>query len=390
MFDRLLDMDLPSGQSAFLWGARQTGKSTYLAERYPKALYFNLLESDIFLAFTKSPHLLREEVLALSASVRSKQPIILDEVQKVPMLLDEVHWLIENAHAQFILCGSSARKLKKSGANLLGGRAWRYHLYPLVSKEIPDFDLLKALNTGLLPPHYLSKKPQKSLEAYVEDYLTQEIRDEGLVRSLPNFARFLDAVSFSNGEMIKFSNIASDCGVDAKTVQSYFDILLDTLLGYFLLPYKRRVNRAIITETPKFYLFDVGVANYLSQKSINALKGSEAGKSFEHFIFMELVAYKDLHDKRFDIRYWRTRNGVEVDFILGQAKVAIEVKITTQVVKRDLKGILAFSEEHHPEKMLIVSQDPRPRKINIDENTEIDVLPWQVFLAQLWEGKIIE
>lgn len=389
MFDRLLNMQLPKGQSAFLWGARQTGKSTYLALHYPLAHYFNLLKSDVFIELSKSPHLLREQILALPPSKKAQQPIIIDEIQKVPALLDEVHWLIENKKIQFILCGSSARKLRRCGANLLGGRAWKYHFYPLVSKEIPNFNILKALNTGLLPTHYLSTNPQKSLQAYVEDYLTQEIKEEGLVRNLPSFARFLDAMSFNNGEMIKYTNIARDCGVDAKTVQNYFDILVDTLMGYFLLPYRKRVKRSIITETPKFYLFDVGVANYLSKQNINILKGNAAGKSFEHFIFMELIAYKNIYDKNFNIQYWRTNTGIEVDFVLNDGEIIIESKISNQVDKHDLKGLISFSEEHHCKKMLIVSQDPKPRRISIHHNHFIDVLPWNIFLKQLWAGEII-
>ena len=313
MFTRLLVMKLPKGQSAFLWGARQTGKSTYLAKYFPKSMFIDFLQSNILLEFIKQPSLLRERILSLpKASL--KYPIILDEIQKVPVLLNEVHWLIENTAAQFILCGSSARKLRRNGANLLGGRAWRYHFYPLVSAEIPKFNLLHAFNSGLVPSHYLSTQPEKSLQAYVEDYLTQEIKEEGLVRSLPSFALFLDSMGFSNGELIKYTNIARDCGVDSKTVQNYFQILVDTLLGYYVLPFKKKIGRDIITQTPKFYLFDVGVANYLSKKSIQILKGHEAGKSFEHFIFMELVAYNGLNKKRLAFSYWRTKTGLEVDF----------------------------------------------------------------------------
>jgi uncharacterized protein len=311
------------------------------------------------------------------------------EELKHPVILDEVHWLIENTDAQFILCGSSTRKLNRGGVNLLGGRAWRYHLYPLVTPEIPNFDLLKAFNHGLLPPHYLSTKPEKSLQAYIEDYLTQEIKEEGLVRNLPGFARFLDSMAFSNGEMIKYSNIARDCGVDSKTVQNYFDILVDTLLGYFLLPYKKRVAREIISQTPKFYLFDVGVANYLAKKTINILKGPEAGKSLEHFVFMELIAYKNMNDKRFDITYWRTKQGLEVDFILGDAEIAIEVKISRTVAREEMKGLIAFCKEHSPKRAIIVSQDKKQRSIQLENSLRIDVLPWDVFLKKLWLGEIL-
>lgn len=388
MFKRLLLMELPPGQSAFLWGARQTGKSTYLKSHYKDATYIDLLKSDIFLELNKKPSLLRERMEAL-LETKAQHLIIIDEVQKIPPLLDEVHCLIENAGAQFILCGSSARKLKRSGVNLLGGRAWKYHFYPLTTREIPAFDLLTALNQGLVPTHYLSKNPQKSLQAYIEDYLTHEIKEEGLVRSLPNFSRFLDAMAFCNGEMINYTNIARDCGVDAKTVQNYFDILVDTLLGNFLLPYKKRVNRAIINEMPKFYLFDTGVANYLSNTSINALKGKEAGKSFEQFIFMELLAYKGLNDKRFSINYWRTRNGLEVDFILNQGNIALEIKIAESIHKEDLRGLIAFTEEHSPKSAIVICQEKTHRKITINEKTIIDVMPWQLFLEKLWSNEIV-
>jgi uncharacterized protein len=388
MFKRLLKMALPAGKSAFLWGARQTGKSTYLRQHFPQSVCFNLLKSESYLAFTKAPHLLREQILALSSS-KLKHPIIIDEVQKVPALLDEIHWLIENTPAQFILCGSSARKLRRGGANLLGGRAWRYHFYPLVYPEIPCFDLLKALNTGLIPSHYLSNNPTKSLQAYVEDYLTEEIKAEGLVRSLPSFSRFLDSLAFTNGEMVNYKNIAQDCGIDAKTVQNYYQILVDTLLGYYLLPYNKKVKRDIISKTPKFYLFDVGVSNYLSKTTIAELKGMAAGHSFEHFIFMELLAYKNINDKRFDICYWRTKTKYEVDFILGEGEIAVEVKINASVKKSELKSLIAFCEEHQPKKAIVVSQDTRPRQLTLENNGVIHILPWREFLDQLWAQKII-
>jgi len=241
IFKRLLKLTLPEQKSAFLWGARQTGKSYYLLEHFPKSVYYDLLETDLRARFEKSPSLLREEILALPAN-KLKQPIIIDEIQKVPDLLDEVHWLIEKQHVQFILCGSSARKLRKQGVNLLGGRALRYHFYPLTYTEIPDFDLLTALNQGLLPAHYTSKHADALLEAYVLDYLNEEIRGEGLVRNLPSFSRFLDSVAFTNGEMTNYANIARDCGVSAKTVENYYQILIDTLLGYAIEPYHKKIG----------------------------------------------------------------------------------------------------------------------------------------------------
>lgn len=386
MFDRILQLDLLDNKSAFLWGARQTGKSTYLKQKFPQAMRYDLLKTDLQQRFAKQPALFRESILALNTNT---SPIIVDEIQKIPALLDEVHWLIENAQAQFILCGSSARKLKKMGSNLLGGRALRYAFYPLVYPEIPHFDLLKALNQGLIPSHYLASDATPLLESYVLDYLNQEIREEGLVRYLPDFSRFLDSIAFSHGQMTNYVNIARDCGVSAKTVENYYHILVDTLLGYFLPPYHKKIKRDIISKTPKFYLFDVGVANYLSKRQVSELRGSLAGEAFEHFIFMELIAYNSLNKKRIEYSYWRTKTGLEVDFVLNNAEIAIEVKISAAVQKSDLHGLLAFCEEHQPKKAIVVSQDPFPRKLIISEKTCIDILPWQEFLQQLWTGEII-
>jgi uncharacterized protein len=387
-FNRLLKIELSEKRSAFLWGARQTGKSHFLKTHFPHSRYYDLLQSDLRARLEKSPHELREEIIAADKS-ELKQPIIIDEIQKVPSLLDEVHWLIENTSAQFILCGSSARKLRKQGVNLLGGRALRYHFYPLIFPEIPNFDLLTALNRGLLPSHYLSTNAEDLLESYVIDYLNEEIREEGLVRDLPNFARFLDSIAFTNGEMTNYNNIARDCGVNAKTVENYYQILVDTLLGYFVPPYKKKVGRDIISKTPKFYLFDVGVANHLAKCNIQALRGAEAGAAFEQFILMELTAYNGLNKKRIDIRYWRTKTGLEVDFILGDAEIALEVKISNHVQKQDMKGLIAFCEEHSPKQAYVISQDPRPRLVKINDDISITILPWKEFLARLWGNKII-
>ncbi len=387
MFKRLLSLRLPDRKSAFLWGARQTGKSTYLKSHFPQARVYDLLKTDVHFRHEKNPALLREEVLAMPATDLAS-PIIIDEIQKAPRLLDEVHWLIENTKAQFILCGSSTRKLKKLGTNLLGGRALRYHFYPLVSQEIPHFNLLAALQKGMIPSHYLSSEITLLLEAYVTDYLNQEIREEGLVRSLPDFSRFLDSVGFSNGQMTNFSNIARDCGVSAKTVENYYQILIDTLLGYYLPPYHTKKSRDIISKTPKFYLFDVGVANYLARREISALRGVAAGEAFEHFIFMELMAYNGLNKKRWEYSYWRTKTGLEVDFVINDAEIALEVKISPMVHKQDVKGLIAFCEEYKPRKAIVVSQTPCPRLLAISQDIQIQILPWQVFLARLWAGDL--
>lgn len=385
-FVRYLDIQLPHKQSAFLWGARKTGKSTYLRTKFPNSMYYDLLKSDLFLRFSKAPYLLREEILALEPH-QFEQPIILDEIQKIPLLLDEIQWLIENTPAQFILCGSSARKLKQTGANLLGGRAWKYAFFPLVYPEIKEFNLLHALNHGTVPSHYKTTNIHKSLKAYVEDYLTHEIKAEGLIKNLPAFARFLDSLGFSNGQMTNYTNIARECGVDAKTVKEYYQILIDTLLGYNLYPYKNKARRDLITATPKFYLFDVGVAGALSHRRLDVLKGSQAGQAFEHYMLTELIAYKGLKDLDFEITYWRTKTGLEVDFVLGDGVIAIEVKITDTVQKSELTGLLAFIDEYTPRQAFVVCLEPRPRVVT-HCGKEIQILPVHLFLEKLWSDAL--
>lgn len=385
-FNRLLDIKLPPRQSAFLWGARKTGKTTYLKQRFVHSVFYDLLKTDEYFRLLKTPSLLRQEILELKPG-QLKKPVIIDEIQKIPSLLDEVHWCIENTEAQFILCGSSARKLKTLGSNLLGGRAWRYALYPLVYFEIPQFDLLHAFNTGLIPSHYLNTAPLQALEAYLVDYMTHEIQAEGLTRNLPAFARFLDSLIYSHGELVNFSNVARDCGVDAKTVREYYQILVDTLLGYWLLPYHARKNRKEISETPKFYLLDVGLVNFIKKQTLQILKGSEAGKSFEHFILMEILAYLRYSKRQQEVYFWRTTEGHEVDFVLGKADVAIEVKIDSNPDPRDFRGLIQFCEAYKPRCAIVVCTGERARQVNV-ANYKIRILPWKVFLEELWEDQL--
>ena len=384
LYRRELALDLPARQSAFLWGPRKTGKSTLLAERFPRSARFDLLETRTFLEFTREPWLFAERVLALDAERRAR-PIIVDEVQKVPALLDEVHRLIERHGLAFVLCGSSARKLKRGGANLLGGRAWRFELHPLTSPEVPQLDLLRALNRGLVPQHYDAARHARALAGYVEDYLKEEVFNEGLTRNAPAFARFFDALGFCHGQVLNFSNVARDCGVDAKTVREYFQILVDTLLGLFVEPFSRRRSRAVITRAPKFYLFDVGVAGHLSGRHIERAAGPEFGAALEHFVLMEIRAWRSYRERDLPLRYWRTKSGLEVDFVLGRdAELAIEVKGTRRVRPGDLRGIRAFCDEHGPRAAVVVSNDPAPRRTG-----DIDVLPWRVFLERLWGDDLV-
>ena len=354
-----------------------------MKERFPQSLVFDFLNTHLVLEFSKRPALLREQLLAQEATVL-KHPIILDEVQKVPHILDEVHWLIENKGLQFILCGSSARKLKRGQANLLGGRAWRFEMFPLVSAELKNIDLLRALNHGMIPSHYLEDQFQKSLKAYTTDYLKEEVFAEGLTRNIPAFSRFFEAMGYSHGELTNYSNIARECGVDSKTVKEYYQILEDTLLGTMIAPFKRRQSRQVISQAPTFYLFDVGVAGALTHRHLTEERGELFGKAFEHFIFMELRAHRSLRELNYAINFWRTKSGLEADFVLGDGQVAIEVKGTHRVEGNELRPLMAFRDEYKPRQTLVVCNERGER---IHEH--IRILPWRIFLRDLWEGKII-
>jgi predicted AAA+ superfamily ATPase len=380
---RLLKIKLPQGQSAFLWGARKTGKTTFLKGAFPDSLSYDLLRTDLFLEFVKRPFLLREQLLAVSPK-QLKVPVIIDEVQKVPQLLDEIHWLIENRGLRFILCGSSARKLKRGKANLLGGRAWRYEMHPFVSAEVADLDLLRALNRGMIPSHYMQAEYRKSLQAYVRDYLKEEVFDEGLTRNIPAFSRFFDAMGYSHGELTNYANIARDCGVDAKTVKEYYQILVDTLLGTMIEPYKKRKDRNVIIRAGRFYLFDVGVAGAITHRRIPQEKGEQFGRAVEHFILMELLAHRVYRELYYDVNFWRTKSGLEVDFILGQGEVAIEVKGASRVDNADLRPLKTFVREYRPARAFVVCNEGAPRV-----HEDIQILPWRDFLKMLWNGKVI-
>jgi uncharacterized protein len=384
MYSRLIDISLPEGKTAFLWGARQTGKSTYLKKRFKTQTSFNLLDTDLFLEFTRTPSRMREIVLSLKDQGKLVQPVIIDEVQKIPALLDEIHFLIEEKKISFLLAGSSARKLKRGHGNLLGGRAWRFQMHPLVYREIPDFKLLRALRNGLLPSHYLEEDPGRSITAYITDYIKEEIAAEGIARNIPAFSRFVESLRFVNGELVNYTAIARDCGVDSKTVKSYFQILSDTLMGTMVLPFKQRPKRTVLTEIPKFYLFDVGIAGHIEKRSIPDESGREFGRAFEHFIFMEIQAYRSYSNKNFDVSFWRTPQGQEVDFVIDNGAIAIEVKGTKSVDDSDLKNMRAFNSDYRPKKSIVVSNERHARKTSAAE-----ILPWREFLDRLWDGDIV-
>jgi predicted AAA+ superfamily ATPase len=366
-------------ESLFLWGARQTGKSTLLKAMFPEALWFDLLLADVYERLLRNPTILRETILATPGIKK----VVIDEIQRIPELLHEIHWLIANTPTKFIMSGSSPRKIIRSGTNLLGGRALRYELYPLVSAEIPGFDLLKALNHGLLPRHYLSAKPKRLIAAYIGNYLKDEIVSEARIRNVNVFARFLEAAAFSNGEMVNYANVATDCGVSAPTIKEYFQILEDTLIGRFVPVYQKKPKRRVI-QAPKFYLFDVGIANYLLNRGRIEYKSEVIGNAFEHFIYQEIYAHSRYSGLDYTISYWRTASQLEVDFVLGAHQVALEVKASDKISEKHLRGLYAFMEEYRVKRSIIVCTEPLPRL-----HKGIQILPWQFFLQQLWAGELI-
>ncbi len=378
IINRIQRIDLPSNRSAFLWGPRKTGKTTLLRQQFPTAYFIDLLNYDLFLSLTQRPTQLRQILKA-----QPSKTVVIDEIQKIPHLMDEVHWLIENKGYQFIMSGSSARKFRRGNVNLLGGRAWRFELYPLVTEELGSFDLQKALWAGLMPSHYLSPDSELDLKAYVHDYLKEEIQAEALTRNLPAFSRFLLTAAITNGMLLNYSNAARESGVSVKTIREYYQILDDTLIGRLLFPWKKSRKRRLI-ETAKFFFFDIGVVSALLGYKTLTPGTAEYGRAFEHFILQECWAYRHYRRLDFPITFWRTASGAEVDIILGDADVAIEVKSSENTLEKT-KGLHLFREEHKCRKSLIVSRDPLPRKLKSD----ITILPWQVFCKMLWTGEII-
>lgn len=375
---RILNIKLPAGQSAFLWGARKTGKTTLLRQQFADAFWIDLLDFDLFLRLSQNPKELRQMIAA-----QAQKTIVIDEVQKIPHLMDEIHWLIENKRYQFLLSGSSARKLKRGNTGLLGGRAWRYELFPLVSKEIGSkLDLTKALCSGFIPAHYLSSDFHMDLQAYINDYLKEEIQAEALTRNLPAFSLFLKSAALTNGMLLNYSNAAREAGVSAKIIREYYQILEDTLLGKRLLPWKQSKKRRLI-DTAKFYFFDVGiVSGILNYRSLTP-GTKEYGRAFEHFILQECWAYNHYSQKNLDLSFWRTASGAEVDLIIGDGEAAIEIKSSDHAGEQT-KGLHLFSQEAKCRQYFIVSRDPFPRKLQ----NGIQIIPWQQFCARLWQGDI--
>lgn len=382
MFPRSLRLPAAGRETFFLWGPRQTGKTTLLREAYPDALWIDLLKADEYRRYLDRPELLRQE-LGVAPSPRQ---IVIDEVQKVPVLLDEVHWLLENRGLHFALCGSSARKVKRGAANLLGGRAVRYELHGLTAAELgTGFDLDRLVNHGYLPRIYQADRPRRLLAAYVGDYLKEEVAAEGLVRALPSFSGFLDAAALSDGEIVNLSTIARDCGVSSHTIRAYFGILEDTLLGRWLPAYTRRPKRRVI-GAPKFYFGDVGVVNHLARRGSLEPGGELYGKAFENWVFHELTAHSAYRETERRLAYWRLASGIEVDFVVGDMELAIEAKATRRVTSDHLKGLRNLLADHgRVRRRIVVCLEPKRR------TTEdgIEILPAAAFAAEVAAGRIV-
>lgn len=370
---------LTGAAAVFLWGPRQTGKTTLLHDQWPRAKYYDLLDTQLATELRLRPALLREEVLGQRPPL-----VVVDEVQKAPELLEEVHWLLENSATHFVLCGSSARKLRRVAHNLLGGRAVDAYLFPLTSAEIGAVDLHKLLNHGALPTHYLAPDPGPLLRAYVRNYLREEILDESLTRNVPAFARFLEIAAIGHGQQINHTNMARETGVSASTVKSYYQILEDTLLGFRLEPWRKPGRRRLV-GTPKFFLFDMGVARQLHPDLREVSEGSDVyGRAFEHFLINEVRACCAYRELDAPLYYWGTHGGDEVDLVVGDLDLALEFKSSTTVRQSDLKGLRALKRERAVKCALLVSRDPRLRRTE----DGIELLDWRAFCARLWQGEL--
>ncbi len=374
MLQRILNLNDEVDGSIFLFGGRQTGKSTILRQQFPHSIYIDLLDNRVKERYRRHPALLYDTMKDKAEGTL----IIIDEIPEVPELLNEVHRLIVEFGLVFILCGSSARKLKRKGHNTLGGRAFPVYLYPFVSAEIPDFDIDRAVSYGMIPPHYLAKNPSRLLAGYIDIYLKEEIKEEALVRNLDAFHRFLEVAALTDGEIVNNNNIAQDCGVHATTVNAYFDILEDTLMGYRI-PAFRKVMKRRLMQAPKFYYFDIGVANHLLHRKEMSRGSADYGHAFEHLVIQEIYAWLHYTHSGEVLSYWRTYTGIEVDAVIGDARVAIEIKSTEEVQPRHTKGLKTFREEHPDSRRMVVSLDKFNRRIG-----DIECIYVLDFFKMLW------
>jgi len=349
MYTRLLNPE--PNHSYFLFGPRGTGKTTWIHSRYPEAIYIDLLRSNIYTQLLANPELLESYI-----PQNFDKFIVIDEIQRVPELLNEVHRLIESTqHYKFILTGSSARKLRQLGVNLLAGRAYTYKMYPLTINELgKDFELQKALRFGTLPAVYSENSPEEYLQSYLSTYLEQEINQEGMTRNLSAFYRFLQVASFSQGSPLNTSSIAREVGINNKVVDNYFTILNDLLIGSFLPAFTRRAKRRLVAK-PKFYLFDSGIYNTARPKGYLDKDSEIEGVSLETLFLTHLMAINEYRSLGYTFSYYRTASGLEVDFIAYGPRGfhAFEIKLAKNIYSKHLKGLLAFSKDYPEAKLHI-------------------------------------
>lgn len=368
---RLLDLPLLlEKKSHFLFGPRQTGKTFLIRHTMEKVRVYDLLDSSIYLSLSQNPGRIAQEVFA------DDRIVVIDEIQRLPELLNEVHRLIEERSIHFLLTGSSARKLRQGGVNLLGGRARTKYLHPLTFSELGDrYDLMCAVERGLLPSIYFSDDPLSDLKAYTGLYLQQEIVAEGFVRNVPAFSRFLKVAAFCNGTIVNFTNVSNDAQVARTTVYEYFEILKDTLILHELPAWKKSKKRKPLTSS-KYYFFDVGVVAALQGREFRP-GTPEFGEAFETLVMHELISYKDYQSEE-PLSYWRSTSGFEVDFIIGD-HTAVEVKAKENVSRNDVKALMMLAEERKLKRYLCVSLEPRPRRFG-----NVDILPYKEFFHALW------
>lgn len=379
MFPRTINLSSALAQrSVFLFGARQTGKSTYLKATFPGAKYVDLLAADTFRELSAAPERLRQSLSP------SDKLVIVDEIQKLPSLLDEVHLMIEQSKdRRFILTGSSARKLKRGGVNLLAARALTYHLFPLTWLEAGATRLSDKLLIGGLPSVLESQRPWEDLREYVGTYLQEEIRAEALTRSIEAFSRFLAVASFANGQQLNFTKIGADAQVPPRTIREFFSVLEDTMIGFQLPPYQKSLSRKPVA-TAKFYFFDLGVAHALQGITQIPIGTPTFGRALEHLIATELRAFLSYTRDQRSLCYWRTTSQIEVDFMIGDT-IAIEVKGGGRISAADTKSLSALSEDVTLQRKIIVSTENEYRKLD----SGIEVMPVEMFMHRLWNNELL-
>jgi len=364
-----------SSKSCFLFGPRQTGKSTLIREQLAGCMVYDLLDQSLFLRLSRNPAFIREALTPETSLV------VIDEIQKLPELLNEVHLMIEQHGLRFLLTGSSARSLRRKGVNLLGGRARSRILHPFVRQELgARFDLNRALEYGLLPSIYFSDNPDEDLAAYAGDYLKEEVAAEAVVRNVGAFSRFLTTAALEHGRMVNFAHIANDAQIPASTVRAYYDILKDTFIAREV-PAVTETRKRKAISTSKYYLFDIGLVRHLQGRKGLAPGTPEYGESFESFIYQELAAYCS-YNQLDPPTYWRSKSGFEVDFVFQG--LAIEVKAKTNVGIRDMRGLAALREEGITHRHLLVCMEPMQHRVG-----GIEVIHWEFFLDELWQGRLI-